>query len=93
MLSLSTQIEFTQLELQRDIDFYNFAMEKFALLKARWPQKLTGDLWECLSVEISPQITLAKLLLEGFINASSEPQWQRVKRLVVDRASRKPIPT
>jgi hypothetical protein len=67
LLTNSTQIEFTRLELNRDKDFYHFCLAKHEQVKQLY-SGLTYDLLSSLPVELAPGITYAKLLLEAYID-------------------------
>ena len=79
MLTNLTIVEYAKLEISRDPEFLAFCESYLALLR----EKISNipPLPECLDYEVAAGFPMAKVLLEAFSSQSTEPQWQRARRL------------
>jgi hypothetical protein len=74
-------VEYTLLEYRRDPAFRQFCTDLLAELRSA--HNLPHDVGACMAIELSPGMTVARILLDRFCETLDEPQWIREKQLIL----------
>ena len=79
MLTDQTLVDYALLQFKQEPEFKEFVAGRLAQLKVGGV-KLPESIEDCLSVQVSPGIPLAKLLIEAFADQATQPQWYRLRQ-------------
>ena len=86
MLTVQSQVAYCRLEIQRDPVFRQFCTD--ILDNLRLTHSLPSELDSCLSIELTPGLPVARILLDRFCDSLDEPQWIREKQLIAHTFSK-----